>query len=220
MLESTRICLYSSSVDRTEVNHGFTMEASPEDLLQAHPTSLWRDQLLHRLAGHGLPPSPLGEGGGWSRFRSPAARSSLSAKIPEDKSTSMAPSPMEEFFRLRQRVFSLTLSITIGAGLLTVLVWDLRTCFSLLAGAAAGILYLLLLSRSVERLGKRSNRLGKAHLAVPVVLFMLALRFQGLDCVPAFFGFLLYKPAILLIAFGDLTGSDEPATFVSGSPLA
>jgi len=215
MLGCLRICLYSSSVDRTEVNHGFTMEASPEDLLQAHQASLWRDQLLHRLAGHTLPPSPLGESDGWSRFIPSAAQPPGSAKIPQDK-----PGSMVEFFRLRQRVFSLTLSITVGTGLLTVLVWDLRTCFSLLAGAAAGILYLLLLSRSVERLGKSSNRLGKVHLAVPVVLGILALRLQGLDCVPAFFGFLLYKPAILLIAFGDLTGSEEPTTLVSGSPLA
>lgn len=200
------------------------MEASPEDLLQAQQTSLWRDQLLHRLAGHSLPPSPLGDGDGWTRFTSSAAQSAgqspSSGKTPEDNPGPMAPSPMAEFFRLRQRMLSLTLSITIGAGLFTALVWDLRTCLSLLAGAAAGILYLLLLSRSVERLGKGSNRLGKAHLAVPLLLFILALRLQGLDWVPAFLGFLLYKPAILLIALGDLTGSDEPTTFVSGSPLA
>ena len=132
----------------------------------------------------------------------------------------MVPGPMMEFFRLRQRVLRLTLILTIGAGLLTALVWDLQTCLSLLAGAAAGILYLLLLSRSVERLGKLSNRLGKAHLGVPVLLFILALRLQGLDLLPAFLGFVLYKPAILLIAFGDLTGSHRPTTFVSGSPLA
>ena len=196
------------------------MEASPEDLLQAHQTNLWRDQLLNRLAGHGLPPSPLGDRGGWARFMPSVSRSSSPAKIPADKPGPMAPSPMDEFFRLRQRVLRLTLSITIGAGLLTALVWDLRTCLSLLAGAAAGILYLLLLSRSVERLGKHSNKLGKMHLAVPVLVFILALRLQGLDFLPAFLGFLLYKPAILLIAFSDLTGSDEPTTFVSGSPLA
>ena len=142
-------------------------------------------------------------------------RSSSPVKIPEGN-----PGPMAEFFRLRQRVLRLTLSVTIGAGLLAGLVWDLRTCFSLLAGAAAGILYLLLLSRSVERLGKRSNKLGKAHLAAPVLLFILALRLQGLNFLPAFFGFLLYKPAILLIAFSDLTGSNEPKIFVSGSPSA
>jgi len=196
------------------------MEASPEDLLQAHQTSLWRDQLLHRLAGHSLPPSPLEDCGGWSRFTPSAAQPSSPKTTPEDKPSPMAPSPMVEFFRLRQRILSLTLSITIVAGLLTALAWDLRTCLSLLAGAAAGILYLLLLSRSVERLGKGSNKLGKAHLAVPLLLFILALRFQGLDCVPAFLGFLLYKPAILLIALGDLKGSHEPTTFVSGSPLA
>lgn len=127
---------------------------------------------------------------------------------------------MVEFFHLRQRMFRLTLIITAAAGLFTVLAWDLRTCLSLLVGAAAGILYLLLLSRSVERLGRRSNTFGKAHLAIPVLLVMMALRLQGLDCVPAFLGFLLYKPAILLIAFGDLRGSDEPTTSVSGSPLA
>ena len=132
----------------------------------------------------------------------------------------MMSSPMAEFFRLRQRVLQLTLMITIGAGLLTGLVWNLQTCLSLLAGAAAGIFYLLLLSRSVERLGKRSNNLGKAHLGVPILLFILALRLQGLDLLPAFLGFVLYKPAILLIAFGDLTGFHKPTTFVSGSPLA
>ncbi|WP_244892623.1 ATP synthase subunit I [Candidatus Synechococcus spongiarum] len=191
------------------------MAASSEDRLQAHETSLWRDQLLHRLAGHSLPPSSLGDRGGWDRFMPSVPRSSSPVKIPEGK-----PGPMAEFFCLRQRVLRLTLSVTIVAGLLAGLVWDLQTCFSLLAGAAAGILYLLLLSRSVERLGKRSNKLGKAHLAAPVLLFILALRLQGLDFLPAFFGFLLYKPAILLIAFSDLTGSNEPKIFVSGSPSA
>ncbi len=127
---------------------------------------------------------------------------------------------MAEFFRLRQRVLRLTLSVTIGAGLFTVLIWDLRTCLSLLAGAAAGIFYLLLLSRSVERLGKGSNKLGKVHLAIPALLVILALRLQGLDFLPACLGFLLYKPAILLIAFNDLKGSHERTIFVSGSPLA
>ena len=191
------------------------MEASPEDLLQDHQTSLWRDQLLHRLAGHSLPPSPLGDRGGWSRFMPSVPQAPLPAKTQEDK-----PGPMAEFFRLRQRVLRLTLSVTIGAGVFTVLIWDLRTCLSLLAGAAAGILYLLLLSRSVERLGKGSNKLGKAHLAVPALLVILALRLQGLDFLPACLGFLLYKPAILLIAFNDLKGSDERTIFVSGSPLA
>ncbi|OOV30101.1 hypothetical protein BV61_05630 [Candidatus Synechococcus spongiarum LMB bulk15M] len=144
-------------MDRTEVNHGLAMAASSEDLLQAHETSLWRDQLLHRLAGHSLPPSSLGDRGGWDRFMPSVPRSSSPVKI---------------------------------------------------------------LSRSVERLGKRSNKLGKAHLVAPVLLFILALRLQGLDFLPAFFGFLLYKPAILLIAFSDLTGSNEPKIFVSGSPSA
>ena len=127
---------------------------------------------------------------------------------------------MTDFFRLRQRVLRLTLIITIGASLFTASVWDLWTCLSLLAGAAAGVLYLLLLSRSVERLGKSSNSLGKAHLGVPVLLFILALRLQGLHLLPAVLGFVLYKPAILLIAFGDLKGSHKPTTLVSGSPLA
>ena len=148
------------------------------------------------------------------------SRSCSTAKPVENKDSPLVSSPMEEFFRLRQRVLRLTLTITIGAVLFTALVWDLRICLSLLAGAAAGVLYLLLLSRSVERLGERSNRFGKAHLGVPVLLFVLALRLQGLDFLSSFLGFLLYKPAVLLIAFGDLTGSREPATFVSGSPLA
>ena len=135
--------------------------------------------------------------------------------MPEDKL-----GPMVEFFQLRQRLLRLTLSVTMGAGLFTGLVWNLHACLSLLAGAAAGVLYLLLLSRSVERLGRGSNKVGKAHLAAPILLVIAALRFQGLDFLPAFLGFLLYKPAILLIAFSDLTGSDEPVLSTSGSPLA
>ena len=185
----------------------------PEDRLQAPEAVPWRDQWLHRLAGHGITPSPLGDQGGWERFTPRSSPSPSPGETGEDKAA-----PMAEFFRLRQRVLRLTLSITIGAGLLTALVRDGRTCLSLLAGAAAGILYLALLSRSVERLGKGSNRLGKAHLLAPVLLFVLALRLQGLDFLPAFCGFLLYKPAILLIAFRDLTGSPGSAMSVSGSP--
>ena len=203
------------------MNHGLAMEASPEEnflqahQLHAHQASLWRDQLLHRLAGHGLPPSPLADPGGLTRFMPSVPPSSSPAKIPEDK-----PGPMADFFRLRQRVLRLTVSVTVVAGLVTALVWDPGTCLSLLAGASAGILYLLLLSRSVERLGKRSSKLGKTHLAAPILLVILALRLPGLDFLPAFLGFLLYKPAILLIAFRDLTGSDESRISVSGSPPA
>jgi len=191
------------------------MDGSPEDLLQGSHASLWRNQLLHRLAGHNLPSSPLGDGAGLVHFTPVAPKASPSANGEHNK-----PEPMVEFFHLRQRVLVLTTNVAIGASLFATFFWNLQTGLSLLAGAFSGIVYLLLLSRTVERLGKRSNKLGKAHLAAPILVFILALRLDGLDFLPALVGFLLYKPAILLIAFRDLTSPAASPVSISGPPPA
>ena len=126
---------------------------------------------------------------------------------------------MQEFHGLRQHLLRLTLMISVAAAIITALWWGRQPCLSLLSGSAAGMLYLLLLSRNVQQLGKSTSKVGKLHLAVPILLVILALRLDALDFFPAFLGFLLYKPAVLLIALNDLStveqAGDQPLT---GSP--
>ena len=72
---------------------------------------------------------------------------------------------------------------------------------SLLFGSCCGLLYLRLLARSVARLGPDSRSLGRVQLLVPALLVIASARIPALHLLPAFLGFVLYKPALLLQAF-------------------
>jgi ATP synthase protein I len=80
----------------------------------------------------------------------------------------------------------------------TALVFDLHIASSLLVGAVCGVLYLRLLARSVGKLGKASKSVSKIQLLVPVLLVLAVSRLPELELLPALFGFLLYKPAMIL----------------------
>ncbi|MCT0225730.1 hypothetical protein [Synechococcus sp. CS-1328] len=110
---------------------------------------------------------------------------------------------MDDYARLRQRLILATLLVSAVAVVITSLRFDLDTAGSLLVGAMAGLLYLRLLARSVERVGNGSKSVGKFQLLVPVVLVLAAARLPELQMLPALIGFLLYKPAILLNAVFD-----------------
>ena len=81
---------------------------------------------------------------------------------------------------------------------ITALAFDLHIASNVLVGALAGVLYLRLLARSVGKLGNGSKSVSKIQLIVPVVLVISASRFPQLELLPAFLGFLLYKPALIL----------------------
>jgi ATP synthase protein I len=123
----------------------------------------------------------------------------LTSDAPEAK----ASNGMDDYARLRQRLILATLLVSAVAVVITSLRFDLATAGSLLVGAMAGLLYLRLLARSVERVGNGSKSVGKFQLLVPVVLVLAAARLPELQLLPALIGFLLYKPAILLNAVFD-----------------
>ena len=75
---------------------------------------------------------------------------------------------------------------------------DLLVARSLLVGSCAGLLYLRLLARSVARLGGGSRQVGRFQIVVPVLLVVAAAKLPQLELLPAFLGFLLYKPALIL----------------------
>lgn len=112
-------------------------------------------------------------------------------------------SGMEHFQRLRRRLLVSTLLASTAAVPLCWLLFDLPAALSLLVGAVAGLLYLVLLARSVARLGGERRSISKVQLLVPVVLVLASSRIPQLELVPALVGFLLYKPALLVQAFLD-----------------
>jgi ATP synthase protein I len=110
---------------------------------------------------------------------------------------------MEHFQRLRRRLLISTLLASSAAVPACWLLFDLPAAMSLLVGSIAGLLYLVLLARSVSRLGGDKRSVGKIQLLVPIVLVLASARIPQLELVPALVGFLLYKPALLVQAYLD-----------------
>lgn len=133
----------------------------------------------------------------------PAATGSTVDSSQVAVATGIQANGMEYFDRLRRRLLLATLAATAVAVPSSWLLFDLPTAFSLLIGALAGLLYLVLLARSVSRLGGDRRSIGKIQLLVPVVLVLASARIPQLSLLPALIGFLLYKPALLIQAYLD-----------------
>ena len=103
---------------------------------------------------------------------------------------------MDDYHRLRRRLLVAT---TVAASLAVPLVGFVFG----LSAALSGLLYLVLLSRSVSRLGVSSKSVSKVQLLVPIVLVLAAAKLPQLHLLPALMGFLLYKPALLVQALLD-----------------
>ena len=107
-------------------------------------------------------------------------------------------SGMGDYARLQQRLMLATLAVSLVAVFIALVGFDVAVARSLLVGSCAGVLYLRLLARSVARLGGGSRQVGRFQLVVPVLLIVAAAKLPQLELLPAFIGFLLYKPALIL----------------------
>ena len=117
--------------------------------------------------------------------------------IEEVQSPSDEGSSMSEFYTLR---IELLLSTLVWTGVLfgsTYFFYDLNIALNYLLGAFAGLAYLGLLSRNVERLGT-SKQVGKSQLAVFVGVIFLTTQIDTLHVLPVFLGFCTYKLAVLV----------------------
>lgn len=105
---------------------------------------------------------------------------------------------MAEFYQLQKKLFLGTLVCT---GVLFVFVWlfySLNIALSYLLGAVVGMAYLRMLARDVETLGQQKRRLGSKGLALFVGLIVVVSRYQQLHVLPAFFGFMTFKAALII----------------------
>lgn len=79
--------------------------------------------------------------------------------------------------------------------------YSLNQALNYLLGAIAGIIYLLLLARDVEQLGRERQKLNQSRLAVFVALIIAAISIDQLHILPVFLGFLTYKATLLYYIF-------------------
>jgi len=129
----------------------------------------------------------------------------MSAPVAESQTepivlSNVSENSMSEFYQLRN---GLSLSTLIWTGVILGPVWffyDWNIALNYLLGAVAGLMYLRLLARNVERLGTNSQ-VGKSQMAVFIGVIIIATQVNGLHVLPVFLGFLTYKVAILIYAF-------------------
>lgn len=115
-----------------------------------------------------------------------------------DVADTEAPNPvMEEYFQLQQLLLYCTLAFT---AFIFVFVWgfySLTVALNYLIGACTGVVYLRMLARNVANLGPGRKRVSSGRLALFVGLILVAARWQQLEIMPVFLGFLTYKMAII-----------------------
>ena len=105
---------------------------------------------------------------------------------------------MHEFYQLYQELLVATLALT---GIIFIFVWifySLNIALNYLIGACTGVVYLRMLAKDVERLGREKERLSKTRLALLIGLILLASRWNQLQIMPIFLGFLTYKAALII----------------------
>ena len=133
----------------------------------------------------------------------PAKNSTASPTVVETSSVSAIDS-LEEYRQLKNKLLVLTLTSGLIIGLVVWCVYGQKIALSYFIGALFGAIYLRMLSKGVDRLGKQSKRIGYARFAVFVILIAIAAKSDQLQVLPAFLGFMTYKIAVIAILAQDL----------------
>ena len=107
-------------------------------------------------------------------------------------------SAMEEYYQLEQTLLLGTLAIAASIFISVWFFYSLKIAGSYGIGAVVGVVYLRMLAKDVERLGRERMGLSKNRLALLVVLFVVASKWQSVEIVPIVLGFLTYKATILV----------------------
>jgi len=118
-----------------------------------------------------------------------------------DQSSGISSEPdpsMGEFFRLQWELVITASVLTLIIFVFTYGFYTLNTALNYLVGALAGILYLRLLARHVEQLGRQRQKLGQTRLAIFIGLIVVASQLDQLEILPIFLGFLTYKASLII----------------------
>ena len=129
----------------------------------------------------------------------PVAEPVAEPAIEEAISVTAEPNPsIEEYYSLQKELFVTTLTIT---GVIFISVWlaySLNVALNYAIGACVGVVYLRMLARDVERLGREKKSLSQTRMALFVGLIILATQLNDLKIIPIFLGFLTYKASLIV----------------------
>ncbi len=105
---------------------------------------------------------------------------------------------MREFYQLYKELLLITFALTTVIFVSVWVFYSLNIALSYLLGACTGLLYVRMLAKDVERLGNEKLQLSKNRFALLVVLILIASRWNQLQILPIFLGFLTYKATLLI----------------------
>jgi ATP synthase protein I len=105
---------------------------------------------------------------------------------------------MGEYYQLKKTLLVLTLILT---GVIFSGVWwnySPNIALNYLLGSGVGLLYLRRLAKDVEGLSNENPNIGKNRLILFIGLIIIAAKWQQLEILPIFLGFVTYKVAIII----------------------
>jgi ATP synthase protein I len=123
-----------------------------------------------------------------------------SPDLEERQPVEMAPEPdasIQEYHALQQELLITTLAMMAIAFFPVWIFYSLNIALNYLIGACTGVVYLRMLARNVEQLGRGTQQLNKTRLVLLVGLILIASRWDQLQIMPIFLGFLTYKVAVV-----------------------
>lgn len=124
----------------------------------------------------------------------------VSPEMASEEQSSLGPpseTAMQEYYQLQQRLLGLTAAF--GA-VIFPFVWgfySLQIALDYMLGACVGVVYLRMLGKGVGTIGRKEKNSSAGRLAVVAGVLIVAMRWDQLDVMPVFLGFLTYKAAII-----------------------
>lgn len=134
----------------------------------------------------------------------PELGSTQNSSVEAAESNEVLPPPseasMQDFYQLQQNLLGLT--VAFGAGIFFCVwgVYSLQIALDYLLGTVAGVVYLKMLGENVSGIGRQSKNSSAGRLAIFVGVMIVALRWDQVEVIPVFLGFLTYKVAIIAYA--------------------
>lgn len=116
---------------------------------------------------------------------------------------------MGEYYQLQQEVLLIAIA---SAGVIFAVVccfYPLEIALNYLLGAMVSLVYLRMLGKDVEKIGREKGKLSQNRLGVFALLIIVASQWEQLKILPIFLGFLTYKLALILYVI-KTTFTPEP----------